>query len=40
MGFSFSSGGPESLLEAVGLSRDHKVTIAAERERAEAAGAT
>lgn len=39
VGFSFNSGGPESVLEAVGLSRDHKVTIAEEKERIEAAGA-
>lgn len=38
-GFSFSAGGPESVLDAVGLSRDHKVSIPEEKERAEKAGA-
>ena len=40
VGFSFTSGGAESVLDAVGLSRDHKITIPEERERAEKAGAT
>lgn len=40
VGFSHTSGGPESFLDAVGLSRDHKVSIPEERARAEAAGAT
>lgn len=39
-GFSYSTGGAESVLDAVGLSRDHKVTIPEERARAEKAGAT
>lgn len=38
-GFSFSAGGSESVLDAVGLSRDHKVSIPEEKERAEKAGA-
>jgi hypothetical protein len=39
VGFEFSSSS-SGVLEAVGLSRDHKATIPEERQRAEEAGAT
>jgi hypothetical protein len=41
VGFSFATGDPSSsVLDSVGLSRDHKITIPEERARVEAAGAT